>query len=533
MAAAVVCAVSAQAQVKTPVNVKPGEARDLTYFLERIRTIDHLPELEDSHTAMQSTWDRTGGNADGGDFKNLHGGQNILLDVDGPGCIHRIFTGVLGGEVAGTKIQVFLDNNSTPIFDETVDQFFDDKAGPFTYPLVFHKTYPGLLMPIPFARHCRVQLVSADPKPKWGNYWQVVYTTYGKETKVVSLHWPLNDSEKKAIDAVCKTWLAAESTPPTPPPAWSVERTLAIAPGKSEKVELDGCGVIREMRMSVAPNTPEVLRGLRLRMTWDGAASPSVDVPLGYFFGNADCGNDPDTRFNSLLLGLTPTEVYSRFPMPFAKGATLELVNDSPVAISGVVVHVAVESRVSLPSDWGRFHATWNEERMFGDDFKKLQRYQNVPVHSVLERTDGPGKYVGVMLHVHWPLSKLWWGEGDWMIWTDEDAWPPSYHGTGSEEYFNSGWCQFDRKAVSGYVVQDWSHPVDATVYSFHLNDAFQFQKNVRVAVEIMLWQAPPIPGALWGSTAFWYARDASPANSRPDLVPRSELTFPSAAAPH
>ena len=35
---------------------------------------------------------------------------------------------------------------------------------------------------------------------------------------------------------------------------------------------------------------------------------------------------------------------------------------------------------------------------------------------------------------------------------SDENSWPPSYHGTGSEEYFNSGWCQFDRKAVSGFV---------------------------------------------------------------------------------
>ena len=118
-------------------------------------------------------------------------------------------------------------------------------------------------------------------------------------------------------------------------------------------------------------------------MTWDGAASPSVDVPVGYFFGNADCGNDPATRFSSLPLGLTPTEAYPRFPMPFAKGAVLELANDSSVAIGKIEIHLAVEKRSSLPKNWGRFHATWNEERIYGDDFKKLQRYQNVPVHTV------------------------------------------------------------------------------------------------------------------------------------------------------
>ena len=54
------------------------------------------------------------------------------------------------------------------------------------------------------------------------------------------------------------------------------------------------------------------------------------------------------------------------------------------------------------------------------------------------------------MLQVDWPTN-LWWGEGDFLIWTDENAWPPSYHGTGSEEYFNSGWGMFDRKAISGF----------------------------------------------------------------------------------
>ena len=78
-----------------------------------------------------------------------------------------------------------------------------------------------------------------------------------------------------------------------------------------------------------------------------------------------------------------------------------------------------------------------------------------VPGKVVLQK-EGRGKYVGVMLTVDWPYeSGYWWGEGDWLIWTDETGWPPRYHGTGSEEYFNSGWCRFDRKAVSGFVVAD------------------------------------------------------------------------------
>ena len=138
----------------------------------------------------------------------------------------------------------------------------------------------------------------------------------------------------------------------------------------------------------------------------------------------------------------------------------------------------------------------------------------NVPVHVALERSEGPGKYVGVLLCLHWPHSD-WWGEGDWMIWTDEKGWPPSYHGTGSEEYFNSGWCRFDRKAVSGVVRQE---PGNVAVYSFHLNDAFQFRNNIRVAEEVWV---EPHKYALWASTAYWYALVPQEARSRQDILPQ------------
>jgi hypothetical protein len=115
---------------------------------------------------MSSTWDRSGGNADGTDFKNVvkpsadGPGRNILLDTPGPGCIHRIFVGVLTEQQAGTRIQIFLDHRPRPSFDLPILEFFNDSTGPFPYPLVFHKSYPGTLFPIPFEKHCLVQLVN-------------------------------------------------------------------------------------------------------------------------------------------------------------------------------------------------------------------------------------------------------------------------------------------------------------------------------------------------------------------------------------
>jgi hypothetical protein len=272
----VVSVLATSAQDQPPV-------RDLSFFLQRLRTVDHLPELEASHTAMSSTWDRSGGNADGTDFKNLvkptadSPGRNILLDTAGPGCIHRIFVGVLTEQQAGIRIQIFLDHSPKPLFDMPILEFFSDSKGPLPYPLVFHKSYPGTLFPIPFEKHCQVQLVNERfGKPgwnaaAWSNYRQVTYTRYSDPVKVKSLAWPPSEGEKKEIASTAQAWLEAESKPPAGPAKWSVDQMMALGPGKETKIELPAAGVIRQMRIIMAPATPEVLRGTRMQIRWDGA----------------------------------------------------------------------------------------------------------------------------------------------------------------------------------------------------------------------------------------------------------------------
>jgi len=512
--------------------------RDLVWFLERMRTVDHLPELEDSHTAMSSTWDRAGGNADANDFKQItNDGRNVLLDTDGPGCIHRMFLGHVGPDQAGTRFQVFLDGSEAPAIDMPLVEFFDDRSGPLPYPIVFHKTYPGTLFPIPFAKHCRVQLV--NPKfgtpewndhpwrSPWSSYWQITYTRYARGTPVTSLRWPLGGGDKEELEKTCQAWLAAESKPAEPAGPPQVERTLALGPGESAEIALEGAGVIRELRLAVDPPTPEALLGLVMQIRFDGAGEPSVDVPVGRFFGHAyaaaadrkpspgallerrppeplpaaprEVVYSPD--FYSLLLSADGSGATSRFPMPYARGAVLRLENRSDRPIKRVGVQLWVEARESIPPNWGRFQATWHEANAATAETPKYGP-KNIPGHVVLSHK-GRGKYVGVMLHVAWP-RKDWWGEGDWLIWTDEAGWPPSYHGTGSEEYFNSGWCVFDRKAVSGFVTL---RPGNVAVYSFHLNDAFQFRRNVTVVEEQLGSGHIRTDHPRWGSVAFWYAQ--------------------------
>lgn len=528
--------------------------RDVTWFLRALRSTDTLPVLENSHTAMSSTWDRSGLNGDGLDFKRLEGKTNILLDVDGPGCLHRIFTGVLNDTLKGTRIQIYLDQEEQPIFDLPVLEFYDDKGdGPFPYPLVSHKSYPGILMPIPFARHIKVQLVNDEAGEadwslgRWGNYWQLTYSRYAESVQVESLKWPLPSDQEEELQRTCQAWLDAEKQPPTSPLEENHRAAASLAPGDNLELTLAGAGTIQTLRIKLSPDTAEALYDTRLRIYWDGSANASVDVPVGRFWGNTHYGYGRDmsspfaveryntrepvafnTNYSGLLMSVTSTGASCRFPMPFAQGARVVLANESEDITVEAELALAVEIQAKAPDDCGRFHATYRQSRIYCEEVPKFGP-SNIAGHVVLDRRCR-GKYVGVMLHINWPFRQ-WWGEGDWLIWTDENAWPPSYHGTGSEEYFNAGWCQFDRKALSGFVGLRPGHP---TVYSFHINDAFQFEQCVRVVEEQYPYNTSlteqvknmqrdqmeqsgkpsDIENLGWDSVAFWYALPAQAAGS-------------------
>jgi len=95
--------------------------------------------------------------------------------------------------------------------------------------------------------------------------------------------------------------------------------------------------------------------------------------------------------------------------------------------------------------------------------------------------------------------------------WVSTGTPPAPRHNSARSSAFNSGWGQFDRKAVSGFVTLRPGHPM---LYSFHLNDAFQFQKNIRVVEEQMGSDLIAHRHPLWSSTAYWYALPAHPAES-------------------
>jgi hypothetical protein len=242
-----------------------------------------------------------------------------------------------------------------------------------------------------------------------------------------------------------------------------------------------------------------LLRRVLLRITWDGGEHPSVLVPLGDFFG---VGHGRTANFVSAPLQMSPEDgrgFNCWFHMPFAQGARVELVNeaDDPVAF---FFYADYEIYDELGEDLGRFHAQWRRENPtdgvprgsqtvdeFLDQGVNLDGAGN---YTILE-AEGRGHYVGCVLNVHNLHEEIeegnWYGEGDDMIFIDGEPFPPSLHGTGTEDYFNTAWCPTQTYSAPYHGLTlpggpNWSGLI--STYRFHIEDPVTFERSIRVTIE-------------------------------------------------
>ena len=275
------------------------------------------------------------------------------------------------------------------------------------------------------------------------------------------------------------------------------DRLEGIAPGQRRTLfEVKGAGVIDHIWITIAPPPPALSRhDLILRMYWDGEANPSVEAPVGDFFGQ---GWDESYPFSVLPLAAGPREgraMVSYFPMPFANGARIEIENDSAQKVDAFYYYVDYQEMASLPADLGRFHAFYNhalteaspegenEWSVLGPQGKNTTGDRNYLIADI----EGKGHYVGVNYYVDCP-SPMWYGEGDDMFFIDGERWPSSLHGTGTEDYFNTSWSPnvLFQHPYFGYArVNGGTGWLGRThVYRFHLADPVYFDRSLRFSIE-------------------------------------------------
>jgi hypothetical protein len=196
--------------------------------------------------------------------------------------------------------------------------------------------------------------------------------------------------------------------------------------------------------------------------------------------------------------------------MPFQRRARIEITNENDVPY-GQYFYVDYELyREPLPPDTAYLHAQWRRENPAdGWDPGIIVNTPEADVvnldgkgNYVILEAEGRGHYIGCNLSVT-NFQGTWWGEGDDMIFIDGEEWPPSLHGTGSEDYFNQAWgMQENAYLFNGSALYEGRVPGYQVSYRFHLVDPVRFSRSIRVTMEHGHGNHSAND---WASTAYWY----------------------------
>lgn len=297
-----------------------------------------------------------------------------------------------------------------------------------------------------------------------------------------------------------------------------------IAPGETAVLaDIQGPGVIRHIWLATY-DVPVILRSLTLRAHWDDQEHPSIEAPLGDFFGFA---HGRSTPYASAVHSIGEKGALNMWlPMPFRKRGRLTLTNELPIpALLFFQIDYTVGN--AIPDDAGYLHALFRRECRTtpGRDFE------------LLPRRVGRGRFMGSVIGVV-PLEPHWWGEGEVKFFMDGDEEHATIVGTGSEDYVGLAWCvqqtTFDFHGAS--LVEKGPAPNMAgpvSMYRWHLPDPVYWHDAIRVTIQ-QIGCDISAEGALrnfdsyleclrerqddWSCCTFWY--ESVPSAPLPELPP-------------
>ncbi|MBD3414263.1 MAG: DUF2961 domain-containing protein [Candidatus Aminicenantes bacterium] len=248
---------------------------------------------------------------------------------------------------------------------------------------------------------------------------------------------------------------------------------ISIQPGETvELAEIKGPGAIHHIWVTISAE-PFYGRKIVLRMYWDQEEHPSVEAPIGDFFG---VGHGLNRNFSSLAINCS-SQGRARncyWYMPFQKSARITATNEGEQTVGAFYYYIDYRELNSLAPDTPYFHAQYRQDMpcVPGENYLILN-------------ASGRGHYVGCNLSI---LQRTmgWWGEGDDMIFIDGQE-APSFHGTGSEDYFSDAWgMREDENPFYGCPLQepDFKAGSKATVYRHHIPDPIPFRQSIHVSIE-------------------------------------------------
>ncbi len=286
---------------------------------------------------------------------------------------------------------------------------------------------------------------------------------------------------------------------------FSNDDSRKIMPGETLVLaDLAGPGMVTHIWVTVADNEFAWSRLARIRVYYDGRRTPSVDAPLGDFFGIGH-GYERDLSTMMIRNSSFGRARNTYWPMPFRKACRITVTNEGARWVPMFYYQVDYRQYPSMPDDVGYFHAYYRQERpaIAG------KHYEFVSL-------TGTGHYVGTVLSVI--QSQVgWFGEGDDLFYVD-GATRPQLYGTGSEDYFSDAW---DLRVAAGLwaatpVTEGVRLGARLTGDRWHVPDPIPFTRSLWAGIEHAGWTYNP-DGTLktgfeerpdfFSSVAFWYQR--------------------------
>ncbi|MBD3175221.1 MAG: DUF2961 domain-containing protein [Armatimonadia bacterium] len=288
-----------------------------------------------------------------------------------------------------------------------------------------------------------------------------------------------------------------------------------IPPGETLTLaELEGPGRVGHIWFTIAHSVPFYSRLLTLRMYWDGEEHPSVECPIGDFFG---IGHGVDQPFQSIPVSVS-SDGRARncyWPMPFRESARITVTNESDVPCGAFFYYIDWQQVDELPDDTAYFHAMYRQEfpAVMGRNY-------------MIADIEGRGHYVGTVQSVY-HVSPGWYGEGDDFFFIDGEE-EPRLRGTGTEDYFCDAWGfrQFSYPSYGVPLWEGYNTGDRGSAYRWHLTDPVPFSESLWVEIEHKGSQHFPngeVSGFierddLMSSVAYWYQTE--PHKPWPELPP-------------
>ncbi|MBX3228177.1 MAG: DUF2961 domain-containing protein [Labilithrix sp.] len=398
--------------------------------------IDAWPRLfAGVRTHAVTSFDRSGGNDDGfgGTYSELYTdavtGEHVLLDEVGPGVLRTLwFTSAGSGDtpLALGRVRFYFDDETTARIDVDADALFAGGAPPFAAALVDdnQETSGGFASWAPLAFRGRLRVTTE----KAAGFYAAHVDTFPADWDVAS--WTTGQD-----DALVARFASAPAVTPAP-----IDRDATLA----------GEGIIELLRfVPTADLTDDALAAARIRIWFDGATAPQVDVPLGLFFGSGR----GYARIDSVAWTMQPRLLESRLPLPFWSGAR--------IAIDGIDGQASVHR---VPPRWPRAETGTLEVHA-----RPLST--TGPGDVVYADVTGSGKLVATVLAIdpEAPATKRWW-EGDLRVMVD-GARTPAIHGTGHEDDHLGGWS-------NELLSRPFTRPMQGCPRTDLLDTGAEFQKN-------------------------------------------------------